>query len=393
MNLTDLSVKRLRVNVNGRTTYNDDVVPGFGVRVSANGVKTFAVVVGRNRKRITIGRYPTITLQEARARAREIIAERVLGKDDVPSMKFEDAIPIFLTSRYGDNYIKPRTRDEVERLLRRHFLPKFRHEQLSVIKTHEIADIIDILRKTPSIAHHAFGAIRLFFRWAEGRRYVLRSPCAILQPPRPSRPRERVLSQNEIRTVLRTARGNTSTFSTIVELLLLTGQRRGEIAALRHDWIDFERRSITFPGKITKNKRSHTIPFGTRVHELLLRGQPKGLLFPARGTDNKNPFDGWSKCKPKFDDLCSLDHWTLHDLRRTFATNLAAIGVPIHVTEKLLNHTSGTLGGIVAVYQRHSYAREMREAMDSWEKEVAQLSRKSGQAEFHAEDLHVEIAA
>lgn len=373
MNLTDHTLKRLRVETAKRITYSDDVLPGFGVRVTANGVKTFVLLVGRQRKRITIGRYPLISLKEARTRARELVAERVLGKDDVPSMKFEDAIPIFLASRYGDNYIKPRTRDEVERLLKRHFLPKFRCEQLSVIKPHEIADIIDKLHRTPSIAHHAFGAIRLFFRWAEGRRYVLRSPCATLQPPKPSRPRERVLSREEIRILLQAVRAETSIFATIVELLLLTGQRRGEIAGLRAEWIAWEARTITFPASITKNKRVHVVPFGSRAEELLRRGRGKGLLFPARDTDGKRPFDGWSKCKPKLDKMCEIPHWTLHDLRRTCATNLAGLGVPVHVTEKLLNHVSGTMGGIVSVYQRHNYQEEMQKAVEKWGDDLSVL--------------------
>jgi len=373
MRLTDLSVKRLLVPQKGRVTYNDDSVPGFGVRVSSRGVRSFILVVGRNRKRITIGRYPTIMLSEARARARELIAERVLGKDDVPSLKFEDAVPIFIASRYGDDYIKPRTKEETERLLRRHFLPKFRHEQLANIKTHEIAAVIDGLRKTPSIAHHAFGAIRLFFRWAEGRQYVLRSPCAILQPPPTSIARDRVLSRYEIKSVLAVVRENSGSFSTIAELLLLTGQRRGEIMNLRADWIDWDGRTITFPAKVTKNKRQHTIPFGPRAEELLKRGEPKGLLFPALGTDGKRPYGGWSKSKAKLDKRCPLLDWTLHDLRRTFATNLAALGVPVHVTEKALNHISGTTGGIVAVYQRHTYEREIRDALNAWERHLNEL--------------------
>lgn len=373
MNLTDHTLKRLRVEVNKRITYSDDALPGFGVRVTPNGAKSFVLLVGRQRKRLTIGRYPLISLKEARARARELIAERILGKDDVPSMKFEDAIPIFLASRYGENYIKPRTRNEVERLLKRHFLPKFRYEQLSVIKPHEIATTIDSLRRTPSIAHHAFGAIRLFFRWAEARRYVLRSPCATLQPPKPSRPRERVLTAEEVRAVLRAAKTQSSTFATIVELLLLTGQRRSEIAGLRAEWIDWEARTITFPGTITKNRRTHVLPFGERIGALLSSKKKTGLLFPGRGTDQKRPFDGWSKCKPKFDALCNIAPWRLHDLRRTFATNLAALGIPVHVTEKLLNHVSGTMSGIVSLYQRHSYQEEMREAIRVWESRISQL--------------------
>ncbi|MGA7676237.1 MAG: site-specific integrase [Rhizomicrobium sp.] len=376
MHLTDLTLKRLRVPEKGRVTYSDDSVPGFGVRVSAGGAKSFVLLLGRSRKRVTIGRYPTITLSDARSHARELIAARVLGKDDLPSMKFEDAIPIFLAAHFGDNYPKPRTRSEIERLLRRHFLPKFRFEQLAHIKAHEIGSDIDSLRKTPSIAHHAFAAIRMFFRWAEGRRYVQRSPCVGLRPPRTLPARERVLTRDELRAVFSHAMSTPSTFSRIVQLLILTGQRRSEIASIEQSWIDWDNRTITFPPSITKNKRQHVLPFGPAAAAVLRQGEKKGCLFPARGQETA--FDGWSKCKPKFDEALSLPHWTLHDLRRTFATNVAALGTPVHVTEKVLNHISGSTGGIVAVYQRHSYQKEMREAIEQWEAYLALLMLDDG---------------
>jgi integrase len=97
------------------------------------------------------------------------------------------------------------------------------------------------------------------------------------------------------------------------------------------------------------------------------------ILFPARGKET--PFAGWSKGKPAFDKGCPLPHWTLHDLRRTCATNMAALGVQVHVTEKLLNHVSGTTGGIVAVYQRHAYMDEMRIAIESWERHLVSLMK------------------
>lgn len=109
MHLTDPSFRRLRVPDSGRVTYTDDAVPGFGVRVSSSGVKSFVLLIGRSRKRITIGRYPTITLAEARAKARELIAQRVLGKEDTPTIKFKDALPIFLASRYPEHSLKPET--------------------------------------------------------------------------------------------------------------------------------------------------------------------------------------------------------------------------------------------------------------------------------------------
>jgi integrase len=379
MHLTDLTIRKLKVPENGRLTYADDGVPGFGVRVSSNAKKSFVLVIGRSRKRITIGRYPSISLLEARAKARELIAERVLGKEDVPSIKFEDALPTFLASHYPKHSLKPLTRLETERVLRRHFLAPFRHEPLHTINTHAITSIIDRMRKSPSSARHAFAIIRLFFNWAERRRYLSKSPCWGVDPPKAGPPRDRVLTRDEIKTVLTTARASPSTFATIVELLLYTGQRRGEIASLRHEWIDWDKRTITFPASITKNKRAHRIPFGGRVEELLRKGCSDGHLFRARAT--KTPFDGWSKSKPTFDKGCPLPHWTLHDLRRTFATNLAALGVPVHVTEKALNHVSGTTGGIVAVYQRHTYEQEVREAMSGWERYLQELMRETRSVE------------
>jgi integrase len=123
------------------------------------------------------------------------------------------------------------------------------------------------------------------------------------------------------------------------------------------------------------------------------RQRPPGLSG-ATGTEDRKPFDGWSKRKPKFEKTCLLPHWTLHDLRRTFATNLAALGVPIQVTEKLLNHISGTAGGIVAVYQRPTYENEMRDAVEKWEVFLEILMReKTALASEANAELQVQKAA
>tara|TARA_R110000868_G_scaffold20217_1_gene85781 strand:- start:6533 stop:7168 length:636 start_codon:yes stop_codon:yes gene_type:complete len=200
--------------------------------------------------------------------------------------------------------------------------------------------------------------------------------------------RDRVINDDELKLILAHAFAEDSTFNNILLLLLLTGQRRNEIASLQSDGIDFKSKTITLPALVTKNKRPHTFPFGKMTEMILKKALEKAekrvpenakqdaplLLFPARGKDT--PFAGWSKAKPDFDKGCPVAHWTLHDLRRTCATNLAALGVPVHVTEKLLNHVSGTTSGIVAVYQRHAYIDEMREAIEAWEKRVRMISLK-----------------
>ena len=158
-----------------------------------------------------------------------------------------------------------------------------------------------------------------------------------------------------------------------MELLALTGQRRSEIGALKWQWIDTTNQTITLPSSITKNKREHKLPYGQAVADLLAMIPRTGsFLFPG-DRDTELPFSGWSNFKAAFDKRCNIAPWTLHDLRRTFATNLAAIGVRLEVTEKLLNHISGSFAGIVGVYQRHGYQDEMRAAMIIWEKRLAEI--------------------
>lgn len=255
--------------------------------------------------------------------------------------------------------------------LTRHFLPPFGDAQLEKIGPHDVSKIIDRLLETPSEANHALVAVRGFFSWAERRRLVLRSPAALLQPPTKAVARARVLTDDELRRVLSHAIAGRSNFAAITQLLVFTGQRRGEIGALAGRMVDFDTKTITLPALLTKNKREHRFPFGP-LAEAVLRTLPReGLLFPARGTDSA--FSGWSKCKRQFDKECGVSDWTLHDLRRTFATGLAALGTPIHVTEKFLNHVSGTVSGVAAIYNRHAYLDEMRAAVEAWEKQLHAL--------------------
>ncbi len=129
---------------------------------------------------------------------------------------------------------------------------------------------------------------------------------------------------------------------------------------------------------VTKNKRTHTFPYGRMVEDLLERIPRQGdYLFPAARERVKGKpatvFNGWAKPKETFDALCQVQNWQLHDLRRTFATNLAALGVAPHVTERLLNHVSGTISGVAAIHNRFRYADEMRDAIRRWETRLSHL--------------------
>ena len=218
--------------------------------------------------------------------------------------------------------------------------------------------VIELISKTPSEAKHAFVAIRTMMNWCHKQGLIETSPVPPMKFKQVAR--SRILTDDELAQIWQRAEYVGYPYGTIIKLLIVTGQRRGEIAGLRWSWIDKEK--IVFPEGFTKNKREHRIPIGPLTKKLLLT-VPKhtDLLFPSRFEDEK-PFNGWAKCKRHFDGGLAFSDFTLHDLRRTYSSNLARLGVPIHVTERLLNHVSGTVSGVAAVYNRYSYWDEMVDA-------------------------------
>lgn len=358
--LTDLTLKNLPVPVSGQVTYDDEASP-LKVRVTPTGVKTFLVFVGSG-KRHTIGRYGDITLQQARAAAVRVRAEKTLGRVFPEAVALSWARDLYLSQIN----IRPKTRDYYVR-----HLHKLKAGQLRDITTRDINRILDPL--PTATRSQALASFRPFFKWCIKRNYLDRSPCELMTGE-VSTARDRVLSDPELRRIWHACE-DCGQFGIIVKLLMLTGQRKNEIACLQTSWIKDDQ--IILPKEVTKNARQHTFPIGTLAASLLSQarsGHQSSLLFCARGTQDR-PFSGWSKSTIALNKILGSDfqHWTLHDLRRTFATNLAALGVRLEVTEKLLNHVSGSLGGIVAIYQRHDFKDEMREAVTKWEERLTSL--------------------
>jgi len=373
--LTDLSIRKLTPPASGQDFHHDASMPNFGVCVSYGGTKSFFVIATINgrRKRITIGRYPIISLAEARTKAKTILAEIMLDK-------YEDTQPkkVFLFKDVMEEYLKvhcarnnrPSTAKEIERQLRKHFRPRFKNISLEEIDTSHINRSIDRLLKTPSEANHAFGVIRKFFSWTRERGYIKHSPCEGMKMPAKRNSRDRYLNDDELRKVWETANLVGHPYGTLVNLLLLTGQRRSEIVGLKWSWIDEKEKTLTFPKDFTKTGVIHTIPLTPMMMDVFETiPRLNDHLYPAYGR-TKGTFQGFSKCKRRFDDECPIDHWTLHDLRRTFATHLASLRVQPHIIERILNHSSGTISGVAAIYNRFSYQDEMREAMMLWEQKL-----------------------
>ena len=382
--LTELAVRAAKPPERGAVTIWDGALKHFGLRVSQGGAKSFIVLLGSGRRQ-AIGRFPTISVGEGRAKAKRILADRVLGKHQPQSISWQAAAEQFLAASKRKN--RPRTYAEYARLLERYF--PFGTTRLSEISKNDIARKLDRLKSTPSQQNHALVCAKVFFHWALTSGYLDHDPTAGFSSAKMVS-RARVVSDDELRSIWlacspdRITLGDSSdgnhaarpvqsaTFCTMVKLLILTGARRGEINGLTGSMVDFETKTITLPPTLTKNKREHRFPFGPTAERLLRVHHRAGLLFPARGTDR--PFSGWSKSKADFDRACPIDPWTLHDLRRTFATRLAAQGVPIHVTEKLLNHVTGTISGVAAIYNRHAYMDEMRQAIEAYEARLATIT-------------------
>ncbi|MEP2123859.1 MAG: tyrosine-type recombinase/integrase, partial [Lentilitoribacter sp.] len=366
MRLTDIAIRQLKPPEKGQKTHMDDAMPNFGVRVSQGGTKTFIVMAGQTRQRITIGRFPVITIAEARTEAKRLLAERTLGKHRPKTVTFAEARERFLDHAKAKN--RPRTVKDYTRLLK-HF--PFARTRLADISRHDIARQLDTLTGTPSERDHALVTIKVFFNWTVSEGYLDHSPCQGLRQKRPYRPRERILSPDELRAVWKASEAVKGHFGTITRLLILTGQRRSEIASLQWEWIEGD--TITLPSELTKNRRTTVFPFGELTATLLstiprLEGSP--YLFPAsrQRTDATTVFNGWGKPKALLDNQSGVTGWTLHDLRRTYSSTMAYLGIPQILVEKLLNHVSGgTQSPISRVYNVYEYLDEMREAVSTYE--------------------------
>lgn len=376
--LTDIGLRALKAPAKGQITVWDKNSP-IGIRVSQGGAKTFIIMTGSG-KRETIGRFGIITLAQAREAAKTRLAEKTLGiVKPKPTVSFDEAKKQYLIECEQKN--RPATVASYKRLLSR---IAFGSTQLKDISPEEIVVKLDKLTDRPVEKHHAIVAGRVFFSWCVRHHYLDRSPMERIRPGNAGKSRERVLTERELSIVYKAALKGDTHFHRIVALLVLTGQRKSEIAKLQWEWISGQERTITLPATVTKNKRAHTFPIGgsaCRVIASIARISDIYLFPAAREQVRGKPstvFNGWGKPKKAFDNElgAAVAAWTLHDLRRTFSSGMAALGVPQAVVEKLLNHVSGGVQSPIAqVYNRYGYLPEMREAIEKWEARLEKLSR------------------
>jgi integrase len=377
MRLTTKAVETMRPGTERREV-PDAHMPGLYLVAQPSGAKSWAVRYrhqGVSRKH-TLGTYPAIDLKSARALAgkalRAVAEGRDPGREKIEARTKQADSVDNLVEEFLERHVRRsnriRTQEETERLFRLHILPRWRGRLIGTITKRDIIETIDRVADngSPTAANRVLAAVKTFFNWCVARDILAVSPVQGVKPPTPEKSRDRVLDDAELRRVWEAAGKIGYPFGTMVRLLIATGQRRDEVAQIQWQEIDLKKRLWTLARERTKNDTAHEVPINDIVLNILNTIPRHGTyLFSTNG--GSTPSSNYSHNKRRLDSLLpGLPDWRLHDLRRTCATGLAKLGVPVHVTEALLNHKSGKISGIAAVYNRHDYKNEKIQALEAW---------------------------
>lgn len=381
--LTDAKIAGLKSPASGQVEITDKTVPGLRVRIGASGVKSFIVRkrVGGKIKVVTLGRYGArFTLADARKAARTALSDLDAGKDIVPVRRGSMTVKS-LWAEYIATKSEHRSIGEIRRIGDKHILPALGDRFADAVTRGDVTRFIDSI-PAPVMARATHAQLSAFYTWALPRLDKLEAnPCQGAGRPSKPKARERVLSDVEIAALWRVVETQDEPWRSAVMLLLLTGQRRSEVFEAKRNEFDLKASMWTIPAERAKNGVAHLVHLSEPAHAIvegILKDDGSDWLFPADGNP-KNPASGISKAVERMraglraalgDDL---PQWSLHDIRRTVATGLQRLGIRFEVTEAVLNHVSGSKGGIAGVYQRHNWADEKRTALDAWAKELTRI--------------------
>ncbi|MGD0420665.1 MAG: tyrosine-type recombinase/integrase [Xanthobacteraceae bacterium] len=366
----------------------DTGLPGFGVKVTPKGRKVFVVLyraggAGSKLRKYTIGPYGRVTLHQARIAAQKVFAAKREGRDPaaekreanrrVVADRVEDLLETFIAQRLSQN----RSGGEISRLLRREIGKPWGSRSIHQISKRDVIEVVSAIeqRGAPAAANKALKSIKTFLRWCVGRAVLEQSPAEGVPLPTKEIARDRVLEDKELGRIILAARQIGESFGGIVELLALTGQRREEVAQMRWEELDLAQRIWTIPKSRTKNAKTHVVHLSNQSVAVLKCVNNRGpYVFSLFGL---KPFQEFSKAKRELDRPSGVTGWRLHDLRRTCVSGMARLGIAPHVADKILNHQSGTISGVAAVYQRHEFLSERKDALDRWGAHVASILAKA----------------
>jgi integrase len=385
--LTTKFIEGQKPDPSKRLDFRDELMPGLVLRISTSGTKTFCLHKRINGKmrRLTIGRFPIMSLADARERVRQVLYEIETGRfEDRTGIEVEakrtlgDVIPDYI-----EKHAKIHNRDwkRKEALLAK--FTTLHGKRIGEIKRADVVKACDVIVKTaPVSANRALAHLKHLMSWCVESGIIDASPISGMKPRAKEQPRERVLTDDELGALWAACGDEGYPFGDCMKLLMLSGQRRAEVAEMRWSELDLENRLWTLPSSRAKNGKQHTVPITDAMLEVL-RKTPRffnsDYVFTTTG---KSPVSGFGRVKDRLDKALpeGTEPWIIHDLRRTMSTNMAVLGVPQPVTEALLNHKTGVVSGVAAIYNVYSYADEKREALAQWSKHVMKLVRSKNDA-------------
>jgi integrase len=364
----------------------DEGMPGFGyrLRLGSGGKVMRSWIVQYRRagatRRILLGSAEVVGAEAARVAAKKLLAKVALGEDPQAEridrrgkdkLSLRSVVDEYLAAKERD--VRPRTFRELKRYLTGSFFKPLHAIPVDTVTRRDVAArLVAITREHGSIvAARARAALSTFFVWTMQMGMVENNPIIGTIQPKDGKPRERVLSDNELASIWRACKDDD--YGRIVRLLILLGARRQEIGGLRWSELDLDNGRWLLPAQRSKNGRGHELPLMPMALDII-RDVPRLVsrdqLFGARSNDG---FTDWDDQKETLDERSGVIGWTLHDIRRSVATKLADIGVQPHVIEQILNHQSGHKAGPAGIYNRSSYEREVRAALALWADHVRTL--------------------
>lgn len=391
------------------TFYWDDEVAGFGLKVTPAGGRIFVFQYrmggrGAKTKRWTIGKYGALTPDHARKEAKRLAALISQGTDPVAvknekarverTLGFKSYVETFsqghLETEWGSSW------KQAKGYLERHVVPVIGDRALPNITAEHINQVLDRLRAQPGLQRSVWAVLSSLFRWAEFREDIGRSPMSKVKPPAGSKPRKRILSPDELVAAWKASYSLDDPRGALVRLLMITLQRRSEVAGL--PWAELTKAKSLWhlDGSRSKNGHDHLIHLPDLAMAELdaLKWKTRGLVLPcSTGTTPVSNFSDMKAAldkamKPILQELADkradeegeprheieFKQWRLHDLRRSGTTNLQALGFPIEVSERVINHhQGGETAGIRGIYNLYEYWPEKVRALDAWSAHLQSL--------------------
>lgn len=379
--LTTKTIEALKPGAR-RYDVHDMLCPGLSVRVGKQGQKTFTVKYryGLKQRRLRLGVHPRISLAQAREKALDALRAVDEGTDPAACRRQLSTRVANVCEDFIRQHARPRNSSwrEAERILQRELVAAHGQRDIRDIKRAHVIELMDaaIERGSAYQANRILSHVRKLLNWSLERGIIDATPIAGLKAPTRERSRDRVLDDHEITAVLHACAGDVYPYRQFSPMLLATAQRRGEVAAMRWSEIDTAAKTWVIPAERSKNGKPHVVPLNDFALALLADiprfANGCDLVFTSTTT---TPISGFSKGIRRVHERSKTSEWRFHDLRRTAASGMARVGVAPHVIEKVLNHISGSISGVAAIYNRWSHDPEKRAALDAWGSNLEQLAQ------------------